>query len=175
MKKQINEARFQFLAGVITESEFRQLSENATPKFKVGDMVNLQQASDDGSAFTISAIAPNYESIPEGEIEDMEGFDMDAYDEMELNSPWYKNPSGEYEGWYCEVELEPAGLNENESLPTIQSISKTDLPIMVGKGKTLQVKLSNGKTHFVSPGDLEGIYGGDSDDLDYFVGQEWDQ
>ena len=46
---------------------------------------------------------------------------------------------------------------------------------MVGKGKTLQVKLSNGKTQFVSPGDLEGIYGGDSDDLDYFVGQEWDQ
>jgi len=90
MKKQINEARFQFLAGVISEGEFNE-------------------------------------------------------------------------------------LNENEPLPTIQSISKTDLPIMVGKGKTLQVKLSNGKTHFVSPGDLEGIYGGDSDDLDYFVGQEWDQ
>jgi hypothetical protein len=107
MKKQINEARFQFLAGVITESEFKQLDENTTPKFKVGDMVNLQQASDEGSAFAISAIAPNYESIPEEDLEYVD-YDVSDFSEMELNSPWYKNPSGEYEGWYCELELEPA-------------------------------------------------------------------
>ena len=72
----------------------------------------VQIYTDAESAFVVSEIVPNFESIPEGEIENMEGFDMEAYDEMELNSPWYKNPSGAYEGWYCEIELKPEGFKE---------------------------------------------------------------
>jgi hypothetical protein len=35
--------------------------------------------------------------------------------------------------------------------------------------------LSNGEQIGVSGSDLEGIYGGDSDNLDYYVGKKWDQ
>lgn len=44
MKNNLTEARFQFLAGVINESEFKQLNEENefTPKFKIGDIVLIK-------------------------------------------------------------------------------------------------------------------------------------
>ena len=44
-------------------------------------------------------------------------------------------------------------------------------------GTSYRVTLSNGKTEYVSGGDLEGMYGGDAGpeaDVSPFVGEKWE-
>jgi hypothetical protein len=68
-----------------------------------------------------------------------------------------------------------AGINEDESVvPTIAKAELTDIPAMKGIGQTIKLTLSNGKIQHISPGNLEGIYGGDADDLNSFVGEKWE-
>ena len=104
MKKQLTEARLQFLAGVINENEFRQLAENSSPIFQIGDIVTYNVPSVDDITFKVAAIVPNYESIPKDEIGYYD-IDPDAYEDGEMDEPWYKNPSGDFEGWYAQSEL----------------------------------------------------------------------
>jgi hypothetical protein len=66
-------------------------------------------------------------------------------------------------------------FNENESaVPTITKAELTDIPAMKGIGQTIKLTLSNGKVQHISPGNLEGMYGGDADDLNSFVGEKWE-
>jgi hypothetical protein len=57
---------------------------------------------------------------------------------------------------------------ENKSLPIIKSV------IYFGGGN-YTVTLDDGYKILISGGNLEGIYGGDAEDVNSFVGQEWDQ
>jgi hypothetical protein len=71
--------------------------------------------------------------------------------------------------------LKLAGINEDESaVPTITKAELTDIPAMKGIGQTIKLTLSNGKIQHISPGNLEGMYGGDADDLNSFVGEKWE-
>jgi hypothetical protein len=71
--------------------------------------------------------------------------------------------------------LKLAGINEDESaVPTITKAELTDISAMKGIGQTIKLTLSNGKIQHISPGNLEGMYGGDADDLNSFVGEKWE-
>jgi TolA-binding protein len=60
-------------------------------------------------------------------------------------------------------------LDENE-VPTITKAEKSP-----SNPRQVALTLSNGKKVSVSTGDLEGIYGGDSNNLKQYVGQKWEQ
>jgi hypothetical protein len=74
---------------------------------------------------------------------------------------------GEVDEWDDSTIEMVNSINEANTLPIIKSVVKHE-----GKYK---VTLDNGKTIIVSGGNLEGIYGGDAEDVKSFVGQEWDQ
>ena len=74
---------------------------------------------------------------------------------------------GEVDEWDDSTIEMVNSMNEANTLPIIKSVVKHE-----GKYK---VTLDNGKTIIVSGGNLEGIYGGDAEDVKSFVGQEWDQ
>ena len=57
---------------------------------------------------------------------------------------------------------------ENKSLPIIKSVTYFG-------GGNYTVTLDDGYKILISGGNLEGIYGGDAEDVNSFVGQEWDQ
>lgn len=57
---------------------------------------------------------------------------------------------------------------ENKSLPIIKSVTYFG-------GGNYTVTLDDGYKILISGGNLEGIYGGDAEDVKSFVGQEWDQ
>ena len=66
------------------------------------------------------------------------------------------------------------GMDNLNEVLTIVKVENHPLPLLAGKGY-LQITLSNGGTAVVSGGELEGMYGGDSDNLDYYIGKKWDQ
>jgi hypothetical protein len=96
MKKQIlNEEfrRMQKLAGIITE------------EFKIGDTVKIKNPDvslgEDGKIIKVYA---DYNSIPKGDIGYYE-LDIDAYEEEDLNEPWYKVKQGDVEQIYSTSDL----------------------------------------------------------------------
>jgi hypothetical protein len=96
MSKQIlNEEfrRMQKLAGLITEV----LKKGDTIKIKNPD-VNL---GDEGK---IIKVYTDYNSIPKGDIGYYE-LDIDAYEEEDLNEPWYKVKQGDVEQIYSTSDL----------------------------------------------------------------------
>jgi hypothetical protein len=96
MKKQILSEEFrrmQKLAGLITET----LQKGDTVKIKNPD-VNL---GDEGK---IIKVYTDYNSIPKGDIGYYE-LDIDAYEEEDLNEPWYKVKQGDVEQIYSTSDL----------------------------------------------------------------------
>ena len=73
-------------------------------KFKIGESVIYNAPTDDATPFIVSKIAINFNAIPKTDIHPYT-IDANAYTEAELNRPWYKNASGDFEGWYAEDEL----------------------------------------------------------------------
>ena len=73
-----------------------------------------------------------------------------------------------------EVPGKEKSLNEalNNGVPTIVKTQRHPLPALKNR---IILTLSNGKKVSVPDNELEGIYGGNINDLDYYVGQEWDQ
>jgi len=69
-----------------------------------------------------------------------------------------------------------AGLiKENDNgIPTIVKAERHPIPLLNARGIVI-LTLSNGEKVNLRGGDLEGIYGGDSNDLDQYVGEKWDQ
>lgn len=59
-------------------------------------------------------------------------------------------------------------INEANTLPIIKSVTYFG-------GGNYTVTLDDGYKILISGGNLEGIYGGDAEDVKSFVGQEWDQ
>ena len=59
-------------------------------------------------------------------------------------------------------------INEANTLPIIKSVTYFG-------GGNYTVTLDDGYKILISGGNLEGIYGGDAEDVNSFVGQEWDQ
>jgi hypothetical protein len=59
-------------------------------------------------------------------------------------------------------------INEANTLPIIKSVTYFG-------GGNYTVILDDGYKILISGGNLEGIYGGDAEDVNSFVGQEWDQ
>jgi hypothetical protein len=96
MKKQIlNEEfrRMQKLAGLITET----LQKGDTVKIKNPDV----SLGEDGKIIKVYA---DYNSIPKGDIGYYE-LDIDAYEEEDLNEPWYKVKQGDVEQIYSTSDL----------------------------------------------------------------------
>jgi hypothetical protein len=96
MKKQIlNEEfrRMQKLAGILTE------------EFKIGDTITIPNSDVNlGDKGEIIQIYANYNSIPKRDIGYYE-LDIDAYEEDELNEPWYKIKQGNVEQLYSTSDL----------------------------------------------------------------------
>jgi hypothetical protein len=63
---------------------------------------------------------------------------------------------------------------KQSELPTIVKAELTDIPAMRGIGEPIKLTLNNGRIVHISPGNLEGMFGGDANDLDSFVGTKWD-
>jgi hypothetical protein len=96
MSKQILSEEFrrmQKLAGIITE------------EFKIGDTITIPNPDvnlgDEGKIIQIYA---NYNSIPKRDIGYYE-LDIDAYEEDDLNEPWYKIKQGNVEQLYSTSDL----------------------------------------------------------------------
>jgi hypothetical protein len=62
--------------------------------------------------------------------------------------------------------------NAKIKVPIIVKAERHPLPALKNR---IILTLSNGEKVSVPDNELEGIYGGDINDLDYYVGQEWDQ
>jgi hypothetical protein len=96
MKKQILSEEFrrmQKLAGLITET----LQKGDTVKIKNPDV----SLGEDGKIIKVYA---DYNSIPKGDIGYYE-LDIDAYEEEDLNKPWYKIKQGDVDQIYSASDL----------------------------------------------------------------------
>ena len=96
MKKQILNEEFrkmQKLAGIITE------------EFKIGDIITIPNPDVSlGDKGKIIKVYADYDSIPKGDIGYYE-LDIDAYEEDDLNSPWYKIKQGDVDQIYSASDL----------------------------------------------------------------------
>ena len=74
-------------------------------KFEIGNTATLKQGDVDmGDQVIITKRVPKLNSIPTKEI-GWYDLDVDAYDEDDLNNPFYKGELEGDEGWYSESEF----------------------------------------------------------------------
>jgi hypothetical protein len=91
----------------IEESQKKILSEADNYEFKVGDKVRYNnRLASERPVMTVLRVSPNASSIPKDTIR-IYTTDFAAYDESDLNSPWYLCKEPEFvDAWYAESELE---------------------------------------------------------------------
>jgi len=74
-------------------------------EFKIGDIITIPNSDVNlGDEGKIIKIYTDYNSIPKGDIGDYE-LDIDAYEEEDLNEPWYKIKQGNIEQIYSTSDL----------------------------------------------------------------------
>ena len=77
-----------------------------------------------------------------------------------------------YDGGQDDLDAMSRDAKPKIKVPIIVKAERHPLPALKNR---IILTLSNGEKVSVPDNELEGIYGGDINDLDYYVGQEWDQ
>ena len=130
------------------------------PSFRLNNLENpLEDILIDGNEIELDLPAPQAPRV------DTRTPDQIAADQAAFNDRY--GPGGGYDTPMGRRTFDEAMDNLNR-VPTIVKAGEN------ARGRIVLL-LSNGEQIGVSGGDLEGIYGGDSDNLDYYVGKKWDQ
>lgn len=133
---------------------------NGGPSFRLNNLENpLEDILIDGNEIKLDLPAPQAPRV------DTRTPDQIAADQAAFNDRY--GPGGGYDTIMGRRTFDEAMDNLNR-VPTIVKAGEN------ARGRIVLL-LSNGEQVAVSGGDLEGIYGGDSDNLDYYVGKKWDQ
>jgi hypothetical protein len=133
---------------------------NGGPSFRLNNLENpLEDILIDGNEIELDLPAPQAPRV------DTRTPDQIAADQAAFNDRY--GPGGGYDTPMGRRTFDEAMDNLNK-VPTIVKAKRN------GDG-IIALLLSDGTELEVSGGGLEGIYGGDSDNLDYYIGKKWDQ
>jgi hypothetical protein len=131
------------------------------PSFRLNNLENpLEDILVDGNEIELDLPTPQAPRV------DTRTPDQIAADQAAFNDRY--GPGGGYDTPMGRRTFDEGIYGADNELPTIVKAGEN------ARGRIVLV-LSNGEQVGVSGGDLEGIYGGDSSNLDYYVGKKWDQ
>jgi hypothetical protein len=130
------------------------------PSFRLNNLENpLEDILVDGNEIELDLPAPQAPRV------DTRTPDQIAADQAAFNDRY--GPGGGYDTPMGRRTFDEAMDNLNR-VPTIVKAGEN------ARGRIVLL-LSNGEQVGVTGSDLEGIYGGDSNNLDYYIGKKWDQ